>query len=571
MNVNKTTLILKTILFGLVATFWLPQTTQAQIPDFQWAKGIIPTNPGNITIGDMVMDNSGNIYVTGSIQGTTDFGGTGNVLTAAGSDVFIAKYDAAGNTLWARRAGGTNVDRGYAIATDNAGNVYIGGYFGGTANFETDTLTSVGNEDMFIAKYNASGNIIWTKGTGGASSDIVYGIDVDNSGNIHVTGYFNSTVDFGGTGNSLTTVGPGINPDIFVAKYDASGNTLWAKRAGSANSFDEGHDIAVDDLGFVYLTGSFEGTKADFGDGDSLTSSGNKDVFIAKYSASGNTTWAKRIGGTGSDIGRRIAVDNLGHVYIAGSVTDTVDFGGSGNSPDPSGSLDMFVAKYDTSGTTEWVRRAGGTDSDRANGIAVDSSGNISVTGLFNGIDVDFGGGNTLTSTGSLQDAFIVKYNGNGNTLWAKASAGNDRANGVGIAIDNSGGTYVAGSFTQNIILETVVLDGSSNATSMFGSTIFLSNGFVTKLSNSISGLLNPAAVYTIDISIYPNPAQDFITLEAEAGSVYEITTLTGQTLMAGTVQQAREQIATNGLTAGMYLIKVSNDKGMATQKLIVE
>ncbi len=243
-----------------------------------WAKkaGGIDYDAGT----DISTDANGNCYVTGAFYGTATFGTT--QLTGAGSsnfsDIFITKYDVDGNCLWAKSAGGTLFDFGNDISTDANGNCYVTGTFLGTATFETKELTSAGEDDIFIAKYDKNGNCLWAKNAGGIDYDQGLSISTDANGNCYVTGKFIGTAKF--ETKELTSAGAN---DIFIAKYDVDGNCLWAKSAGGTDD-DGGTGILADGNGNCYITGVFMGT-ATFGT-TQLISAGNYDAFIAKYNAS---------------------------------------------------------------------------------------------------------------------------------------------------------------------------------------------------------------------------------------------------------------------------------------------
>jgi hypothetical protein len=153
--------------------------------------------------------------------------------------------------------------------------------------------------------------VLWAKKAGGISKDAANGIDVDGSGNSYVAGEFQGTATFGSTMLAST----GSQQDIFLAAYDASGNVLWANKAGGTAG-DFGRNIAVDETGNSYITGEFEGS-ASFGN-TTLSSSGGVDIFVAKYNAAGNALWAKRAGGTMEDRASGISVDESGNNYKAG-------------------------------------------------------------------------------------------------------------------------------------------------------------------------------------------------------------------------------------------------------------
>lgn len=283
----------------------------------------------------IAVDTKANCYVTGYFDGSATFGST-DLTSSGGSDVFIAKYDASGKFLWAKQAGSTAAEFGRNVAVDRQGNCYITGVFGGQASFGNRTITNAGGEDIFIAKYDPSGNSLWAKSAGGVSKDAATGIDVDVNGNSYITGEFNGTATFGST----TLTSSNSNPDIFVSKYDASGNVLWAKQAGGASG-DFGRNIAVDMSGNAYVTGEFEGTAA-FGS-TTLTSGGGVDIFVVKYDASGNALWAKRAGGKLEERASGIAVDGKGNAYITGYFLGEAEFGST--TITSSGVSDIYLCK----------------------------------------------------------------------------------------------------------------------------------------------------------------------------------------------------------------------------------
>lgn len=332
--------------------------------------------------------------MTGSFTGTAAFGTT--TKTSAGSyDLFVAKYNTDGTLQWVQSAGGTNGEYGNDITVDGSGNVYVTGYFLGTVTFGTTTKTSAGNYDLFVVKYNTTGTLQWVQTAGGTGADYGYGIAVDGSGNVYVTGSFFGTATFG----AITKASAGAD-DIFVGRYDPVGvSWSWVQSAGGTLN-EQGNGIALDAIGNVYVTGFFTGT-ATFGT-TSKVSAGGLEVFVTKYSSAGTIQWVQSAGGTGNDYSNSLAVDDVGSVYLAGAFTGTGAFGTTTKTS--AGNYDLFVARYDPAGTLQWVQTAGGTNSDEATAIALDSNGNAYVTGSFYATATF---GRTSKASAGLYDMFI--------------------------------------------------------------------------------------------------------------------------------------------------------------------
>jgi hypothetical protein len=309
-----------------------------------WAEGAGGTNT-NAMAYSVAVDTLGNSYVAGEFSGSSITIGS-TILTSAGTyDVFIAKYDAAGNVVWAKRAGSTSDDEARSIAVDASGNSYITGFFQSTTiTFGATILTNtnINYTDIFIAKYDTNGNEIWAKSAGGTSWDMATSISVDALGNSYLAGNFSSPLIVFGSTNLITA---GVE-DIFIAKYDTIGNVIWAKSAGGASS-DYATGVAVDSAGNAYLTGYFQSPSLIFGS-TSLINVGSKDIFLSKYNANGTELWATSIGSTGQDFAYSVAVDASGHSYIAGFFdSSTINFGSTTltNAGSGSGSNDIYIAK----------------------------------------------------------------------------------------------------------------------------------------------------------------------------------------------------------------------------------
>jgi uncharacterized protein (AIM24 family) len=405
-----------------------------------WAERIGGTWGENVN--GVAIDADGNIFVTGYFQGTVNFGG-GSLSSAGGQDIFVAKYSANGDHLWSRSFGSVWDDTGYGVAIDADGDIFVTGYFQGTVNFGGGSLSSAGGQDIFVAKYSGTnGNHLWSRTFGSSGSDDGgNGVAVvDNIGNVTVTGYFRNTVDFGG--GPLTSAG---GSDIFVAKYSGdNGNHIWSKRFGNTSE-DVGSSLKVDSGNNIIVTGSFS-RSVDFGDGP-LSSAGLTDIFVAKFTTSGMHQWSESFGGTGFDQGSALAITSGDNVVLTGNfgyLGSTLDFGGG--SLITFGDYDIFVAMFrGIDGSHMWSRSGGGWNVDYSNGVAVDGN-DVIIVGSFIG-PADFGNGEVFQSAHNI-DLFVAKYSGaDGSYLWAQTFGGYGDDKAFALAADSNGDTVVSGLF----------------------------------------------------------------------------------------------------------------------------
>jgi hypothetical protein len=354
-------------------------------------------------------------------------------------------------------------DVGESVAVDGSGNVYVTGSFGGTSTFGGISKTSGGESDIFVAKYNSNGVVQWVQSAGGSVRAYGKSIGLDAAGNVYVAGEYKGTATFGG----ISKISAGEN-DIFIAKYNSSGVVQWVQSAGGANS-DSGKSLAVDDSGNSYLVGEYFGT-ASFGAIDKI-SAGSGDIFIAKYNSSGTIQWVESAGGLLRDIGRGVALDATGNVYVTGTYENTAAFGGGAINPLSMGGIDIFIAKFNASGVVQWVQSAGGNSFDAGYSIAIDTSDNVFVTGLYQET-ADFDG-ISLISAGN-RDIFIAKYNSSGTVQWVQSAGGTLSDSGLSVAVDLEGNSYITGYYSD------VATFGTRSGLS-FGNSDF----FVTKYNSS--------------------------------------------------------------------------------------
>ncbi len=327
---------------------------------------------------------------------------------SAGSwDAFLAKYDASGALLWTRRLGTEGIDSGQGVAVDGAGNAYVAGYTYGSLGG-----SNAGGQDAFLAKYDAEGIMLWTRQIGTPEGDFGYGIAVDGAGSVYICGETRGSLGGPFAGSS----------DAFLAKYDAEGIMLWTRQLGRSAQ-DSGNAVAVDGAGNAYIGGTAHGILGG--------TTAEKDAFLAKYDSTGNRLWTRQLGSTGtSDIGCAVAMDGAGNAYISGFTGGSL--GGSN-----AGGQDAFLAKYDAEGTLLWTRQLGTRGSDYCYGVAVDGVGNAYISGWTYG--------NRDGATFDSTYAFVAKYDSAGDLLWTRQLGTDSPTFGYAVGVDGAGNAYLGG------------------------------------------------------------------------------------------------------------------------------
>ncbi len=405
----------------------------SSVGSFVLAWGGAATEYGN----SIIQTNDGGYAVTGE---TSSYG-------AGNSDMFIAKYDSSGTLTWSRTWGGADSDYGYAITQADDGSYAVTGY---TMSY------GAGQEDMFIAKYDSSGTLTWSRTWGSTGGDYGQSLIQTNDGGYAVTGYTDSY----GAGNS----------DVFIAKYDSSGTLTWSRTWGGAN-----HDFAQS------ITQTNDGGYAVTGETYSY-GAGSSDMFIAKYDSSGTLTWSRTWGGADSDYGYAITHADDGGCAVAG-YTDSYG----------AGSSDMFIAKYDSSGTLTWSRTWGGADSDYGYAITqADDSGYV-----VSGYTHSYGAG--------ASDIFLSKYDSSGTLTWSRTWGGASYDfSGYSLTKTNDGGYAVTGYTTNYGIGDSDVLIAKYDSSGIItGCSSPMCQSPSAGTSSPSAGTSSPSATSTVIVEPY--------------------------------------------------------------------
>ena len=319
--------------------------------NFVWARQL--GGSSSETGWGLRLDSNDNVVTVGTFAGTCDFdprGSTSNLTSAGAADAFISKVSSSGAFVSAQRVGGTLGEVATSVAVDASNNVYVNGEFSSTnGDFDpgvgTFPLTNGGDRDVFTLKLESDGDLAWARAVGGTGADVGAGIELGDDGTIHISGYFNGTVDFDPSAAISNLVAPGLSG--YVSKLDNNGAFIWAGMLGGTAI-----GMTVDPYGNLYTTGQFSGT-ADFDPGEGTvnrTSAGGGDVFVVKLNKNGHLDWARSMGGTGHDLGFGLRVGSTGFVYITGYFQGTADFDPNAGvvSLSSAGSFDGFFLSLST-------------------------------------------------------------------------------------------------------------------------------------------------------------------------------------------------------------------------------
>jgi hypothetical protein len=390
-----------------------------------WLKTFGSLNFGQ-SVQDIAITSTGEIVVVGGFFDTIKFGpGPLETLGSTGSsDIFVAKFDQLGNVIWSRRFGDSSAQVAFAVAVDNMGAIYVGGSMAGKVDFDGTILTSNGADDGFLARFEPDGKLGWAQNWGDINSQYVRQIEVTKTNSIVVAGEFKGTIPFDASLNKITSAG---NADIFVAKFDTSGFLSVARGFGGTLT-ETIRGLAVDGSDQIYLTGGFEGT-ADFG-GTMLGSTGARDAYVTRLKPNLNTNIALGFGNPNGpnsfQEGYDVAINVNNEVFVVGGFAEGVDVAGKFlSNPDPL-ARSMYLAHFDgLLANVLDARQFGGMAGVVADArLAIDSTNKqLVIAGTFTG-DMDFGNGMPLHCE-TAPDPFFAKLAFDG-TFVAARSLPND-------------------------------------------------------------------------------------------------------------------------------------------------
>jgi len=521
---------------------------------WQWAKQI---GGPQLDAGFALIDASNNVYCMGGFESICYF--DNDTLYSVGiNDIFLAKYDASGNELWTKRIGGNNPS-GYTenlkgkVIDKNNNCIYLSGQFYGSLTIDSYTISgSPGSLDMFLAKFDLNGNCLWLKKAGSAAEDLLGTVAVDPSGNVYWTG------DFLWTGGMVDTAA--VPKGWFFAKFDSTGTLISV-----SPDFIIGGNISYMTVSNneIIVTGNSENDTLIVNVNDTLGGPSIVDVFLFKMDLSLNVIWAKRFGGNSSnwDYPGNFEQDANGNIYLVGGFEDSLTI--DGTTITDSGKRDMFFAKFESNGNFTWVRQANATGSflTIANMVKKDNDGLFYIAGSFCG-NADFGSFNISTS--NSQDFFIARYDENGDCVGVRHFGWSDSR---GVDIDGNGDVIVAGVFINTINV------GSTSLTSYGGGDMFFAK------SDAITGIGGEGRIANNQLIIYANPnagkcnitvPDDFLHEKNLTLSIYDNT---GKLIQKKILEMndGKIKLSLEAEARGVYNVTLSNRKKKYDGKIAFE
>lgn len=544
----------------------------------------------------------------------------------------LINHSQAQNFEWGYGTGSTEFDQNYDITVNELGEVIQIGYFSETVNFNpigTDLIqTSNGASDFFIEKRAADGSLIWLKTIGGPGSDVAQSVETDSEGNIVVCGVFSSTTDFD-PGEDVFNMSAGAGTSLFILKLTTDGEFIWANSIAGEITGYHGDIMAINAADEIIITGGFEGT-VDFDpspeDANQTVGEEYSEIFIAKYNTNGEYLWANVIEGEGFKWVNEISLDHEGKIFLAGSYTNNIDLdpsdgtdlytnpsdGGNGflvklsadgsyewgkvltsyvfsqysalkfnddylvlsgtfsgttdfdlgdetQNENSFGDVDAFIQKLDLNGELIWVNTYNSTTWQTAiSGLVINSFNDIIVSGSF-GEEMNFNheGDSEIRTTPDV-DAFVFQVSESGEFERIHIISGNFWQETAGLAISNADEIYV-----QGVLYEEVILADDEPTIPAVGWGDF----FLMKLGEYAS--IDQSEI-DVPFQMYPNPANQFITVEKSVNQTLEIIDLNGKAAIHIPAGSENETVDIHSLSKGIYFVQVSDKNAVKTKKLIV-
>ena len=521
-------------------------------------------------------DLDGNVILSGASRSTTGVATTGAYLTtyADSGDAFVAKFNSLGMLQWSTYYGGISLDQSSSCATDRSNNIYIVGI-----TFSATGLATAGahqtscdactphinsNCDGFVAKFNATGVLLWGTYYGGPEQDMLYSCASDSIGDLYITGITGSPTGIA-TPGAYQTSGSAL-----LAKFDSTGNLVWGTYYGSYGTFP--YSCAVDNDNNIYFTGVTWDTSGIASPGAYRSSlSASQAAYLVKFSPTGSRMWATYFGDTGYSKSDGCATDRSGNVYIAGNTTSPTGIAtvGSYTSACSCDSISYsFLAKFNSSGSLVWGTYIGSDSTVQITGCASDPLGNVCITGETNsnlGIATPDGYQVTCDScyiSGSYNntDAFITMFSSSGRPLWGTYYGGSHQEMSGGCTMDASGNVYMTGwTLSTHNIATTGAFLTTCDSCAIPGNP----DAYLAKFNYTTTGI-NAVKNGDEDYTLYPNPTHNIIYVKGITPALLKVLNTYGQTVVSA---EHTDHISLSNLPGGVYFVQLLDENGIVLKR----
>jgi hypothetical protein len=499
-----------------------------------WTKAETGDNIMGLTQNRISTCANGETYVIASFSSQVAVGS--NTLTDNGYEAgYFSKYSSAGSVLWTKKISSSNFVYAHSLSSDEQNNVYVTGRYYNDASFGSLTLTVTGSSGaIFVSRHDPNGNVVWAKSFPSSGNFLIpQSIKNDSLKNIYLTGWFQGPITFG----SISLNAAAIN--FFIVKLDSLGNVKWANSYGGATLTDA-NDLAVDKFLNVYVTGEFGDINAtgnqDLVIGSTTLTTGDRDIFLAKFDPNGNPVFAKKAGGSAkNDFGIALCYDGNARVYLTGAFETTAQFDTHTITTGTLTNFNTYLACYDLSGNCSWVTKPASPVASGGFDVHVLSVKTIYVAGLTNNV-------------------LLLKFDSTGNEL-AAFTANASGANSACLSSDNNNALYLTSIFQGTLLTSDGLVNSGSSS---------VSGNFVMKLDANFTGFTDLTAKKIPSFDLYPNPANSIVNLACEQNcegyAGIEIFDTAGQLVLKSEI---RKELDISGLVSGLYLIRLldSNDR----------
>jgi len=544
----------------LLILILLTKSSFSQYTSFVWVDYV--KSEGRDIFNDLVIDQNNNVYAVGYFDENIVIGTDTFYVGASGNDdVMFVKYDELGNLLWAKQLGGTGPQEVYDIVISNNNEIYISGQivglsYMGDINGVPQYLTSSGTFRSYLSKFDTDGNLIWTRLMDCPSSETnwLWSIALDQNNNIAAAGTFTGSIDFG---NGVQLVSS-HQQDVFIAKYNSSGNCFWAMSEGGYNA-EWVYDIDFDSNNNFAIVGAFDDTMNL--SGNILIPNGDGDAYVAYYNASGVLQWYYQAGGgqTGvvtPDAAENVVFDSNDDIWVSGFYEDTIIFDQDTLYPITiNGGTDIFLVKFDNAGNLLHTKRMGypgNAYGDKLTDMKVDLENSLYVSGaVANNFEID----DSLYFSNGHSDVMISKFDSNGVLKWLKQGGGSNYGEAANAIVVNAGKEVF---FCGGI---------STGPTLVFDTVVFTQNhleywfsGIVGKLSwqnNETTGISEMASG---QVFVYPNPSRGKVWLSDDKYKTYTLYNSIGSFIRSSSI--SANLIDLSDLSEGVYFIDLLDASG---------